>query len=51
MAALTELHWLTASAAARAFAARRLSPVELVRALLDRAAALDPRIKDRKSVV
>jgi len=44
VAALTELHWLTASAAARAFAARRLSPVELVRALLDRAAALDPRI-------
>jgi aspartyl-tRNA(Asn)/glutamyl-tRNA(Gln) amidotransferase subunit A len=37
-------HWLGASAAARAFAARTLSPVELVRALLARAAAVDPEI-------
>ncbi len=39
-----EPHWLGASAAARAFAARSLSPVELVRALLGRAEALDPRL-------
>ncbi len=37
-------HWLGASAAARAFAARTLSPVELVSALLARAAAVDPGI-------
>ncbi len=37
-------HWLGASAAARAFAARTISPVELVRALLARAEALNPRI-------
>ena len=37
-------HWLSASAAARAFAARTLSPVELVQALLTRAEALNPRI-------
>jgi aspartyl-tRNA(Asn)/glutamyl-tRNA(Gln) amidotransferase subunit A len=40
----SEPHWLGASAAARAFAARSLSPVELVRALLARAGAVDPRI-------
>ena len=43
-AATTAPHWLGASAAARAFAARTLSPVELVRALLARAEALQPRI-------
>ena len=37
-----DLHWLTASAASRAFAARRLSPVELVRALLARIERLAP---------
>ena len=42
--AVTDLHWFGASAAARAFAARTLSPVELVRALLARAEAVDPHI-------
>ena len=41
---MTDPNWLSASAAARAFAARTLSPVELVQALLARTAALDPRI-------
>jgi aspartyl-tRNA(Asn)/glutamyl-tRNA(Gln) amidotransferase subunit A len=39
-----DLHWLGAAQAARAFAARTLSPVELMQALLARIAALDPRI-------
>lgn len=42
--AATGPHWLGASAVARAFAARTLSPVELVHALLARAEALNPRI-------
>ncbi len=40
----TDLHWLTASEAARAFAARTLSPVELMAALLERIDRLDPKI-------
>jgi aspartyl-tRNA(Asn)/glutamyl-tRNA(Gln) amidotransferase subunit A len=40
----TDLHWLTASEAARAFAARKLSPVELMQALLARIEVLDPKI-------
>ncbi len=36
-----ELHWLTASALSRAYAARTLSPVEVVRALLARIERLD----------
>ena len=39
-----ELHWLTASEAARAFAAKTLSPVELMTALLERIDRLEPRI-------
>ena len=39
-----EAHWLTAAEAGRAFAARTLSPVELMQALLARIDALDPRI-------
>ncbi|MGH7043341.1 MAG: amidase, partial [Acetobacteraceae bacterium] len=38
------LHWLTASEAARAFAARTLSPVELLTDLLSRIAALQPKL-------
>ncbi len=41
---MTDLHWLSATEASRAFAAGRLSPVELTRTLLDRIAALDPKI-------
>ncbi|MFO1085075.1 MAG: amidase [Reyranellaceae bacterium] len=42
--ALAELHWLTASEAARAIAAKDLSPVELVKALIERIAKLDPKL-------
>lgn len=41
---MTELPWLTAADATRAFAARRLSPVELLQALLDRIRRLDPTL-------
>jgi aspartyl-tRNA(Asn)/glutamyl-tRNA(Gln) amidotransferase subunit A len=41
---MSELHWLTAADAARQFAARRLSPVELLNALLTRIDRLDPRL-------
>ena len=41
---MSELHWLTAAEAARAFAARELSPVELLTALLARIERLDPEL-------
>jgi aspartyl-tRNA(Asn)/glutamyl-tRNA(Gln) amidotransferase subunit A len=41
---MSELHWMTASAAAASIAKRELSPVELTKALLDRIAQLDPRL-------
>ena len=41
---MTEPHWLTASEASKAFAAKKLSPVELVQALLKRTEALDPKL-------
>jgi len=41
---MTALHWLTATDAARAIAARRLSPVELTEALLGRIEMLDPKL-------
>ncbi len=41
---MSELHWLTAAEATREFAARRLSPVELVTALLARIERLDPKL-------
>ncbi len=34
--AVNDLHWLTAAEIAAAYAARRLSPVELVKALIER---------------
>lgn len=40
-----ELHWLSASEASRAFAAHRLSPAELLRALLNRIEQLDPLLR------
>ena len=39
-----DLAWLTATQASRAFAARKLSPTELVRALLARIERLDPQL-------
>ena len=41
---MSDLHWLTATAAAEAFRARQLSPVELTSSLLDRIDRLDPRL-------
>src|SRR3954449_9971491 len=41
---MSELHWLSAAEAARAIAARELSPVELMRALLQRIERLDPKL-------
>ncbi|HEY4820832.1 MAG TPA: amidase, partial [Xanthobacteraceae bacterium] len=41
---VTELHWLGAAEAASAIAARELSPVELMKSLLDRIDALDPKL-------
>lgn len=41
---MTELHWLTATEAAQAIAARKLSPVELTTALLDHIDRLDPTL-------
>jgi aspartyl-tRNA(Asn)/glutamyl-tRNA(Gln) amidotransferase subunit A len=41
---MTDLHWLGAVEAARAIAAREISPVELMTALLDRVARLDPKL-------
>jgi len=41
---MSDLHWMTASAAAAAIAGRKLSPVELTQALLDRIGRLDPRL-------
>jgi aspartyl-tRNA(Asn)/glutamyl-tRNA(Gln) amidotransferase subunit A len=41
---VTDLHWLTAAEATRAFAARTLSPVELLQALLARIEHLDPKL-------
>jgi len=42
--AVSELHWLSASAAAAAIRAKTLSPVELTQALLDRIERLDPTL-------
>jgi len=41
---VTDLHWLGAAEAARAIAAREISPVELMQALLDRIGRLDPKL-------
>jgi aspartyl-tRNA(Asn)/glutamyl-tRNA(Gln) amidotransferase subunit A len=41
---VTAPHWLGAAEASRAFAARSLSPVELLDALLQRIEALDPKL-------
>lgn len=41
---MSELHWMTAVEASRAFAAKTLSPVEYLSALLKRIDALDPKL-------
>jgi aspartyl-tRNA(Asn)/glutamyl-tRNA(Gln) amidotransferase subunit A len=41
---VTAVHWLSAAEAARAFAARSLSPVEYLSALLERIDALNPKL-------
>jgi aspartyl-tRNA(Asn)/glutamyl-tRNA(Gln) amidotransferase subunit A len=41
---MNDLHWLSAAEATRAFAARKLSPVELMTALLARIERLDPKL-------
>jgi aspartyl-tRNA(Asn)/glutamyl-tRNA(Gln) amidotransferase subunit A len=41
---VSELHWLTATEAAKAIAAREVSPVELTKALLERIGRLDPKL-------
>src|SRR5204863_369512 len=41
---MSDLHWLTVAEAARAIAARELSPVELMNALLERISRLDPKL-------
>jgi aspartyl-tRNA(Asn)/glutamyl-tRNA(Gln) amidotransferase subunit A len=41
---VSDLHWLSAADATRQFAARKLSPVELLTALLGRIERLDPKL-------
>ena len=41
---MSDVHWLTAADLGAAYAARRLSPVELVQSLLDRIALHDPTL-------
>src|SRR5580698_581675 len=42
--AVSDLHWLTATTIAKAYAERSLSPTELMRALLQRIETLQPRL-------
>ena len=41
---MNDLHWMTVAEAASAIAARKLSPVELMKALLERIGRLDPKL-------
>jgi aspartyl-tRNA(Asn)/glutamyl-tRNA(Gln) amidotransferase subunit A len=41
---VSDLHWMSATAAAQAIAARKLSPIELMTALLQRIGRLDPKL-------
>ena len=41
---MNDLHWMTVTEAAGAIAARELSPVELMKALLERIGRLDPKL-------
>jgi aspartyl-tRNA(Asn)/glutamyl-tRNA(Gln) amidotransferase subunit A len=42
---MSDLHWMNAADAARAIAAKELSPVELMTALLERIGRLDPKLR------
>ena len=53
---MKDLHWLTAAELGGAYAARKLSPVELVKSLFDRIDALEPQLNafirlDREAVL
>src|SRR6516162_1354870 len=41
---MNDLHWMTVEEATQAIAARKLSPVELMKALLERIGRLDPKL-------
>ena len=41
---MSDLHWMTAGEAAQAIATRKLSPVEMMTALLERIARFDPKL-------
>jgi aspartyl-tRNA(Asn)/glutamyl-tRNA(Gln) amidotransferase subunit A len=41
---MSDVHWMTVAEAARAIAARKLSPVELMNVLLERIGRLDPKL-------
>jgi aspartyl-tRNA(Asn)/glutamyl-tRNA(Gln) amidotransferase subunit A len=41
---MSDLHWMTVAAAARAIATQELSPVELTTALLERISRIDPKL-------
>ncbi|MBI2289468.1 MAG: Asp-tRNA(Asn)/Glu-tRNA(Gln) amidotransferase subunit GatA [Betaproteobacteria bacterium] len=41
---MTEMHWLTAGQISAAYAARRLSPVELIQGLLERVSSQNPQL-------
>jgi len=41
---VNDLHWMSVAEAARAIAVRKLSPVELMKALLERIGRLDPKL-------
>ena len=42
---MADLHWASVADLARLIATKEVSPVEVVRAHLDRIAALDPRLR------
>ena len=47
---MSELHWLSARDLARAIAAKRVSPVEVVKAHLSRIEEIDPKLKSYLAV-
>ncbi len=47
---MTDLHYLTLLDAAQTIKSRRISPIELTRALLDRVAELEPSLQSYSTV-